>query len=65
MQNFAFGGFSAPQLGQCGVKAVPHDMQNFAFGGFSAPQLGQCPAIAHKVTPRQACGGVISVTRAY
>jgi len=40
MQNLAWGGFSALQLGQRGENAVPHDMQKRARSGFSAPQLG-------------------------
>ena len=41
MQNFAPGGFSAPQLGQLAASAAPHDMQKRARSGFSVPQLGQ------------------------
>ena len=41
MQNLAPGGFSAPQLGQRGASAVPHDMQKRARSGFAVPQLGQ------------------------
>jgi hypothetical protein len=43
MQNFAPGGFSAPQLGQLGDSVAPHDMQNRALSGFSVPQVGQAP----------------------
>jgi hypothetical protein len=45
MQNLAPGGFSAPQLGQCGANAVPQDMQKRARSGFSAPQLGHATSI--------------------
>src|SRR4051794_34373100 len=44
LQNFAPGGASAPQLGQRGASAVPHDMQKRARSGFSVPQLGQLSA---------------------
>jgi hypothetical protein len=41
LQNFAFGGYVAPQEGQALVNAAPHSLQNFAPPGFSLPQLEQ------------------------
>jgi hypothetical protein len=38
MQNFAPGGFSAPQLGQAAASEAPQDMQKRALSGFSVPQ---------------------------
>jgi hypothetical protein len=38
MQNFAPGGFSAPQLGHAAASPAPHDMQKRALSGFSVPQ---------------------------
>jgi len=50
MQNFACGGFSAPQEGQLGSSVAPHDMQKRARSGFSVEQLGQTPpAITQKI----------------
>jgi hypothetical protein len=37
MQNFAPGGFSAPQFGQPEGSALPQDMQNRALSGFCVP----------------------------
>jgi hypothetical protein len=34
MQNFAPGGFWAPQLGQTGASSAPQDMQKRARSGF-------------------------------
>jgi hypothetical protein len=44
MQNFAPGGFSAPQAGQPGASAPPQDMQKRAWTGFSAAHDGQVRA---------------------
>ena len=41
MQNFARGGFSAPQFAQAGGSSPPQDMQKRARSGFSAAQEGQ------------------------
>jgi hypothetical protein len=48
MQNFAWGGFSAPHEGHFGESGVPHDMQKRARSGFSVAQLGQTPPAIRK-----------------
>jgi hypothetical protein len=40
-QNFAWGRFSPPQLGQRLWSELPHSIQNLAPAGFSVPQLAQ------------------------
>jgi hypothetical protein len=48
----AAAGFSAPQLGHCGVSSAPQDMQKRARAGFSAAQFGQAlPSIDLRIGP--------------